>query len=43
MEWVVSDIMGFFFEIEVGNKYVIVIFDYFIKWIEMYFLKNIEV
>lgn len=43
MEWVVCEFMGFFVEIEVGNKYIIVIFDYFFKCIEMYFLKNIEV
>lgn len=34
--------MGFLLEIEFGNKYIIVVFDYFIKWIEVYFLKNIE-
>lgn len=35
--------MGLLLEIERGNKYFLVVVDYFMKWIEVYFLKNMEV
>lgn len=43
LERVVIDIMGLLFEIDNGNKYILVILDYFIKWMDVYLLKNIEV
>lgn len=37
MDCLVIDLLGFFFDIEIfcGNKYVLVIIDYFIKWVEV--------
>lgn len=43
MERIVIDIMGLFFEIEKGNCYILVIVDYFIKWIEVVLLCDQEV
>lgn len=42
LERVASDIMGPLPETESGNKYIIVVSDYFTKWTEAYPLKNIE-
>lgn len=42
LERVISDIMGPLPETESGNKYIIVISDYFTKWTDAYPLKNIE-
>lgn len=35
MDCLVIDLLGFFFEIFCGNKYGLVIIDYFIKWVEV--------
>lgn len=43
MERVVIDIFGFFFRIKVGKIYILIVCDYFICWIEGFFLINIEV
>lgn len=43
LERVVIDIIGLLFEIDNGNKYILVILDYFIKWMDVYLLRNIEV
>jgi hypothetical protein len=42
LERVASDIMGPLPETEAGNKYIVVISDYFTKWTEAYPLKNTE-
>lgn len=39
----VCDIIGFFFIIKFGNRYVFIFIEYFIKWVEGFFLFLIEV
>lgn len=43
MDRIVIDILGEFLLIENGNKYILVIFDYFIKWMESFVMLNMEV
>lgn len=43
MERIVFDIMGLLLEIEKRDCYILVIVDYFIKWIEVVFLLDQEV
>ena len=42
MEEVAIDLMGPFPESEMGNKYFLVIVDFFSKWMEEYPVPNIE-
>lgn len=37
------DIVGLFFKLMNGFMYIIVILDYFIKFMEIFFLRNIDV
>lgn len=43
MDRLVMDIMGELFVIDLGNKYIFVVFDYFICWIECFVMLNMEV
>lgn len=43
MECIVIDIFGELLMIEKGNRYILVIFDYYFKWIESFLMKNMEV
>lgn len=43
MECIVIDIFGELLMIVKGNKYIFVIFDYFFKWMECFFMCNMEV
>lgn len=40
MERLVIDIMGLFFFIKKKNLYFFVVGDYFIKWVDVFFIKN---
>lgn len=42
-EWIVIDIIGLFLKLENGNYYIFVVVDYFLKFIEIFLLLNIEV
>lgn len=42
LERIATDIMGPLPETERGNKYILVVADYFTKWTEAYPLKNME-
>lgn len=43
MDRVVIDIIGEMLIFEKGNKYILVFLDYFMKWIECFFMFNMEV
>lgn len=43
MDRVVIDIIGELLIFEKGNKYILVFLDYFMKWIECFFMFNMEV
>lgn len=43
MERIVFDIMGLLIMIDQGNWYILVIGDYFIKWIEVFVILDQEV
>lgn len=43
MERVVIDILGELLKIDRGNWYILVVFDYFIKWIDSFVMFNMEV
>lgn len=43
MERIVIDIFGEFLVIDKGNCYILVVLDYFIKWIEVFLMLNMEV
>lgn len=40
MERVGVDILGFFIIIDFGNKFILVVGDYWIKWIEVYAISD---
>lgn len=42
MERIVIDIFGELFEIDNGNRYILVVVDYFIKWMECFVMFNME-
>ena len=42
LEWIAMDILGPLPETECGNKYIVVIDDYFTKWKEAYPMRNME-
>ena len=42
MQWVAMDILGPLPETDHGNKYILVIGDYFTKWKEAYAMPNME-
>lgn len=42
-EWIVIDIIRFFLKLENGNFYIFVVVDYFIKFMEIFLLLNLEV
>lgn len=42
-EWIVVDIIGLFLKLENGNFYIFVVVDYFLKFMEIFLLLNIEV
>lgn len=43
MERIVLDIVGELLRIENGNWYILVICDYFIKWVEVFVMLNMEI
>lgn len=43
MERLVFDILCELFEIDRGNCYIFVVVDYFMKWMEVFVLLNMEV
>lgn len=42
-EWIVIDIIRLFLKLENGNFYIFVVVDYFIKFMEIFLLLNLEV
>lgn len=42
-EWIVIDIIGLFLKLENRNFYIFVVVDYFLKFMEIFLLLNIEV
>lgn len=42
LERIVIDILGELFLIKKGNKYILVVVDYYIKWIESFVILNME-
>lgn len=43
-EWIVVDLVGFIlFVIEKGNRYILIVVDYSIRYFEVIYLKSIEI
>lgn len=39
-ECLVMDILGFFLRLNKGNKFLLVVGDYFLKWLDVIFVKD---